>query len=197
MQWLGSLGRSKSDSKRAIINFGIVESNVYIVDEHLNLMDTVTLLSNFHRDQNISEDTITSIQTDSDLRIDLINYFKINKDRQFAIALLDRFIAIRLQPDGEMPFEDLMLASYILGLHGNIEDCLKIWDAKYADFDTYLGFDTGLMLFADSEKTLDFLKNQPDDNSKKAFAYLSDRLKGAGANELKGYYLNTALPWYV
>ena len=90
-----------------------------------------------------------------------------------------------------------MLACYILGLHNQIEDCLKIWEAKYTDFDTYCGLDIQLVPFAGVNETIEFLKGQITKEGREAFNYVSDCKKAGDFEELEEYYSNDKLPWFI
>ncbi|MEP6845037.1 MAG: hypothetical protein ABI861_03510 [Panacibacter sp.] len=160
-------------------------------------MDIKTILENFYKDKTISEVEINTIKNDNKLRIELANYFRQNKDRDFALCLLDTFISIRQQPNGEMPAENLMLACYILGLHNQVEDCLKIWEAKNADFDTYCGLDIQLVPFAGVKETIEFLKGQTTIEGEKAFNYVSECSKCGDFDSLEEYFSKDALPWFI
>src|SRR4051812_14028156 len=124
-------------------------------------MNIQTIVDDFHKGYTISDDAIHFIQHDNKLRIAFVNHFRQYKDRAFAIALLDTFISLRQEPDREIPAESLMFACYILGLHNQMEDSLKIWKAKNVDFDTYCGLDIQLVPFAGVKETIRFLKAQP------------------------------------
>lgn len=160
-------------------------------------MDIKTILDDFHKDKIISDETIDSIQNDDELRIAFVNHFRQHKDREFALALLDTFISIRQDPNGEMPAENLMFACYILGLHNQIEDSLKIWEAKNADFDTYCGLDIQLVPFAGVKETIAFLKTQTSEEGKKAFDYVSKCSECGDFDELDEYFSKEALPWWI
>jgi phosphatidate phosphatase APP1 len=110
---------------------------------------------------------------------------------------LDKFIHIRQDPNGEMPAEDLMFACYILGLHNQIEDSLKIWEAKNADFDTYCGLDIQLVPFAGVKETIEFLKEQTSDEGKKAFEYVSNSSKCGDFDDLEDYFSKETMPWFI
>lgn len=160
-------------------------------------MTIKTILENFHKDTTISDETIDSIQNDNELRIAFVNHFREHKDREFSLALLNAFIAVRQDPSGEMPDENLMFACYILGLHNQIEDSLKIWEAKNADFDTYCGLDIQLVPFAGVKETIDFLKNQTTEEGKKAFDYVSECSKCGDFDSLDEYFSKETLPWWI
>jgi len=163
----------------------------------LRLMIIQDVLNHFHTENDITAEIITAIQNTADLRTELIAYSRLNGDRAFAIALLDKFIAIRKTPDGNMPVEDLMLACYNLALHNTVEDCLIIWEAKNADFDTYCGLDLQLVLFAGFEKTIDFLQQHESFEALDVAGYI-DRCKAADdLDGLENYFSPNILPWYL
>jgi len=157
------------------------------------------ILDGFHEEKAISTETIRAIQNDKALRRNLINYFRINRDREFTLALLNKFIAMRALPDKEpsiriMPLEDLTLSCYILALHNNIEDTLKIWEAKYVDFDTYCGLDGQLIVFAGVKETIAFLKLQTTEEANKALQYIIDY---GDFDDLEEYYSTDKLLSFI
>ncbi|MCK8495870.1 hypothetical protein M0L20_28650 [Spirosoma sp. RP8] len=160
-------------------------------------MDVNTILGYFQKDKTISDEVIDSIQNNSVLRIDLVNYFREHNYREFAIALLNAFVVIRQKPNGEMPTEDLMLACYLVGLHQQVEDSLTIWETKNTDFDTYCGLDIQLVPFAGVIQTLEFLKNQQNKESKKAFDYVQKCYQNGDFNSIDEYYSDKMMPWFV
>lgn len=155
------------------------------------------ILENFHKAKTISDETIDSIQNDNELRIAFVNHFRQHKDREFVLALLDTFISIRQDPNGEMPAENLMFACYIVGLHNQIEDSLKIWEAKNADFDTYCGLDIQLVPFAGVKETIEFLSKQTNEEGKKAFEYVNKCSQCGDFDDLEEYFSKDALPWWI
>jgi hypothetical protein len=160
-------------------------------------MDVNKLIEYFHKDRTISDEMVDSIQNDNALRIDLVNYFREYKYREFTLALLDAFIAIRRKPEGEMPAEDLMLACYLVGLHQQVEDSLTIWKAKNIDFDTYCGLDIQLVPFAGVSQTLEFLNSLSKEEAKKAFDYVSKCDQSGDFDSLEDYYSIEAMPWFI
>ncbi|MFB9841385.1 hypothetical protein [Mucilaginibacter ginsenosidivorans] len=160
-------------------------------------MNTPAILQLYHTTQIISEEIIASIQNDKNLRIEMVNFFAYQgKDREFAYALLDKFIAMRKQAILDMmPFEDLMFACYVLGLHKEVEDSAKIWEAKYVDFDTYCGLDVQLVAFAGKQKTLDFLRLN---GFIKAYDCLIYCITDDDFDpRLEDYFNLQHLPWYI
>ena len=158
-------------------------------------MDTETLLENFKTRHSFSDNEISAIQTDRTLRAGLVNYFKVNRDRTFALALLDTFTELRKDPKNEVSIDDLMLAGFILGMHGQVEDSLKIWEAKRVDFDTYCGVDIQLVPFAGVDETVSFLQTQNDDEAKEALKYVLACSNAGNFDDLEEYYNET--PWWI
>ena len=54
----------------------------------------------------------------------------------------------------------LIVCAYLLASHGDVDDCLLIWDAKTANFSTYLGLSEVLLVGAGLEETICFLRQQ-------------------------------------
>ena len=161
-------------------------------------MEVSTILQHFHTNSTISEEVVSLIlDDDNNLCSKLIYHFYINKDRDFALSLLNKFISIRENPDGEMPAENLMLACYILGQHQQIEDCLKIWEAKNVDFDTYCGLDIQLVPFAGVSETMAYLKNQNSPESIKALEYVEGCSECGDFDNLDEYFSKNKLPWFI
>jgi hypothetical protein len=96
-----------------------------------------------------------------------------------------------------METETLMLSAYLLGLHQNVEDCLKIWKSKTTDFDTYCGFDIQLVVFAGVEKTIEYLKTNKSEESEDALKYIKECQKSGDFDEIEDYFSETELPWFI
>ena len=158
-------------------------------------MDTETLIQNFKTRHIFSDKDISAIQTNRALRVKLVNYFKVNTNRTFALALLDTIIELRKDPKKEVSIDDLMLASFILGMHGQVEDSLKIWEAKRVDFDAYCGVDIQLVPFAGVDKTVSYLQTQNDHEAKEALKYVLACLKAGDFDDLEDYY--NEMPWWI
>ena len=56
--------------------------------------------------------------------------------------------------------DHLIISSYLLASHGNVDDCLLLWDAKMANFSTYLGLSDVLLVGAGIEETIHFLRQR-------------------------------------
>ena len=155
------------------------------------------LLENFQNSHSISDEFVESIENDRSLRIELVNYFRNNADREFVIALLDKMISFRKDRDKGISGDSIMLSCYLLGLHHNIEDCLRIWSAKTTDFDTFCYVDIQLVPFAGLDETISYLKKVNSDNANDALKYLLECKASGDFDNLNSYYAKDALPWYV
>jgi hypothetical protein len=160
-------------------------------------MNFKEVLTEFQNDKTIRDEFVESIEENRQLRIELIDYFKANQDRDFVIHLLDKMVAFRRQENKGMTGDSIMLACYLLGLHKNVEDCLKIWNAKTTDFDTYCYVDIQLVPFAGLDKTIDYLKDSSSKEAEDALKYVLDCKKSGDFDELDSYYTKDSLPWYV
>lgn len=160
-------------------------------------MNLTEVLKHFQKDKSISDEFIESIDYNRELRLELIVYFRQNKDREFVILLLDKMISFRIQEDKEMSGDSIMLGCYLLGLHNNIEDSLRIWDAKTTDFDTFSYLDIQLVPFAGLDETFNYLKKVNTDNAKRALKYLLECKESGDFDNLDSYYAKDTLPWYV
>lgn len=155
------------------------------------------VLENFSIGNDLNAVTITAFQSDDTLRKELIEYSRKNKNREFALALLNKAILIRLQPDGQMPIEDLMLFCLNLGLQNQIDDCLKIWEAKNIDFDTYCGLDIQQLPFAGVIETIEFLKQRHTAEAKNALDYVMRCFECGDFNDQSHYFSPNASPWFL
>jgi hypothetical protein len=153
------------------------------------------LIEKCFESNNVSNELIKTTEEDIQFRKVLHSYFIQHKNRDFALLLLDKFIEIRKK--SSLSAESLMLACYIVGMHQQTEDCLKIWEAKYTDFDTYCGLDIQLMAFNGVEQPLDFLKMQNTETSLKAYEYMSMCRDAHDFDNLERYFSSENLPYYI
>lgn len=156
-------------------------------------MDAHTFIQHFETQDSFSDDDILQFQTNLELRLDLIDYFKQHANRKFAIALLEHLIQMR--KNNNLFGDHLMLGCFILGMNGKVEDCLKIWEAKTVDFDSYCYIDIELFLFAGVSKTVAFLQTQDCPEAAKALERANTHNNAEGEAEIKRYYRE--LPWWV
>lgn len=157
-------------------------------------MNAETLLDNFNTRHTFSQDETLAIHSEGILRTDLVNYFRRHRNRPFALTLLNRFIELRKEKNGTT-IEDLMLASFLLGMHGQVEDSLKVWEAKRIDFDTYCGVDIQLVPFAGVDQTIAYLQTQSGSDAKDALEYVSSCAKSGDFDDLEKYYNES--PWWL
>ncbi|MBS7564253.1 hypothetical protein KHS38_07535 [Mucilaginibacter sp. Bleaf8] len=155
------------------------------------------ILDHYKMENDLNAETITAFQNDNVLRKALIAYSRENSNREFALALLDKFIALREQPNGEISIEDLMLACLNLGLQNQVNDCLKVWEAKTVDFDTFCGLDIQLLPFAGVSETIEFLKQHHSDEAKKALEYVIGCLEGGDFDDQSYYFSPNSSPWFL
>jgi len=148
----------------------------------------------------LSLETIDFVQNDREIGKLLVNHFKENKNRDLALKLLEKFSKIRNQPypnNYDIGSEALMLSAYILGLHHNIEDCLKIWNTKTIDFDTFCGFDIQLVVFAGVNSTIDYLKTINSDESEDALKYIEECKISGDFEDIENYFAENQSPWFI
>jgi hypothetical protein len=113
--------------------------------------------------------------TDNDtLRGDLVHYFTTHQHIQLARYLLTKAVEERKNNTGQIYIEDLCLFSYFVAAHHDIEDVMLIWSAKYADFDTWAGFDGELLSFMGVEKTCHYLQSLNTEAATKAMDYVKN-----------------------
>lgn len=155
------------------------------------------IINRFHIENDLNDETVAQLQSSADLRAELVKNSIQNPDREFALALLNKFIAIRKLPSGTMPADNLMLACYNLGLNNCVEDCLKIWEAKTVDFDTYCGLDIQLVVFVGIEKTTTFLKAQKSVEAAEALEYITECATAGDFDDLDRYFNTGKLPYYI
>ncbi|RYZ38045.1 MAG: hypothetical protein EOP49_31240 [Sphingobacteriales bacterium] len=117
-------------------------------------MTITEIIQQYHQTGHVPPDMAQNLEANQELRVALVQHFREHPDRHFALALMKQFTKMRLDPEVSIGGEELMLAVYILGLHGQVEDCQLIWEAKRSDFDAYCMVDIELMAFAGAEQTI-------------------------------------------
>lgn len=155
------------------------------------------IIGRFHAENTIDADSVSAIQNNTALRKDLISYSRRKHDRPFALALLNKFVSIRGSSERTMPAEALMLACYNLGLHNQIEDSLKIWEAKKIDFDTFCMVDIQLMAFAGVKKTIGFLKEEAGNEAGEALVYFTECATSGDFDDLDSYFSPETSQWFI
>ena len=158
-------------------------------------MKTEDLINELSQTNTLSKDTIQEFEENSNLRLDLIQHFNENKNRDFALNLLAVLSELRRDPDEEISGDSLMLACYILGKHNQIEDCMKIWETKQIDFDTYSYIDIQLVTFLGVKATIEYLETQTSEEALVALQYITACEEAGDFDDLEEYFSDT--PWFA
>jgi hypothetical protein len=158
-------------------------------------MQTEDIINELKHSGNLSKGTIQEVEENRSLRLELVQYFNKNKNREFALEFLAFLTKLRQNPDIGISGDSLMLACYILGKHNQIEDCLRVWEAKRIDFDTYCYVDIQLVPFAGVQETIAYLETQTSKEAKHALEYVVACSKAGDFDNLETYFNET--PWYV
>lgn len=131
-------------------------------------------------------------------RTELISEINNHPNRQFALDLLNKLVKARSKEEYEIGSGDnIMLASYLVGLHKQVEDCLAIWEAKRIDFDSYSYVDIQLVVFAGVEKTLDYIQGFDQEDTTGIIEHIKGCQEAGDFDGLESYFSNKKLPWWV
>ena len=130
-------------------------------------------------------------------RKDLVNHFRQQPERTFALTLLNNLVTHRRENSAHGLHETLLFACYLLGLARQVEDCLIIWNAKTTDFDTFCGIDVQLVVFAGVDETITYLKMQNSDEAREALTYIQECNEAGDFEDLTSYFDPNTLPWFV
>lgn len=158
-------------------------------------MTTEDIINELKTTSNLSSETIEEIEDNENLRIEMVQYFSQYLNREFALNFLNLLIELRKKDDLGISGDSLMLACHILGKHKQVEDCLKVWEAKQVDFDTFCYIDIQLMPFQGVQETIKYLETQTSHEAQKALNYIIDCSKAGDFDNLEEYYSNK--PWFV
>ena len=133
----------------------------------------------------------------TDLRAASIHYFKKYPNRALCLRFLERIMEIRENEDWELGHgENIMLAMYLIGLHGEPEDALLLYETKIFDYDTFCGVDVQLIVFAGVSQTLKYLQSLKTEEGNKALRFLSECEAAGDFLEIEEYF-SERLPWWV
>lgn len=141
---------------------------------------------------NLSTETISAIEENDALRLELVQYFDANENRELAIHFLN--ILTELRRNQGISGDSLLLACLILGKHKHIEDCLKIWETKEIDWDTHHYIDIQLVVFCGVQETIEYLKSQHSKMAKNALEYIIGCSKAGDFDDIENYFKT---PWFV
>ncbi|QHT70599.1 hypothetical protein GXP67_30070 [Rhodocytophaga rosea] len=155
------------------------------------------LISDWNVNRQFSDKQLSSIFENSILKIEVIDYLKVNPNREFAQNFLERVLSKRREGSDIGTGDNIMFASYLLGLHGNVEDSLLIWRAKNVDFDAFCYVDIQLVVFAGVEETIGFFILLNTEESTKAAEYLKQCKDAGNFGDINEYYSAEQLPWWI
>ena len=159
-------------------------------------MTIQNIIDSFSNNHILTDEQVASIL--SDLRNETVKHTRQNRNRLFSIALLNKIIAKRKDSDTEIGSSDnIMFACYLVGLCGQLEDSLLIWQAKKADFDTYCGVDIQLVVFAGVSKTVLYLKSLGTEESTEAVTYLQECWEAGDFDEIENYFSEEEEPYWL
>ena len=154
----------------------------------------IRIINELNTTKSLSKDTISEIDENRALRLELVEHFENTSDRDFAINFLNILKELRQNQTFDISGDILMLACLILGKHNRVEDSLKIWKTKEIDWDTHCYIDIQLVLFAGVQKTLEYLKSQNSKVAKDALEYITGCIDAGDFDDLENYYKR---PWFV
>ncbi|MBX7226627.1 MAG: hypothetical protein K1X55_11385 [Chitinophagales bacterium] len=158
-------------------------------------MNTEDIINELYITKDLAPETIEEVENNSDLRLNIVQYFDNYKNRNFALEFLLILTNWRLDEQKGISGNSLMLACYILGKHNQIEDCIKVWKTKCLDFDTFNYIDVQLIPYCGFEKTIEYLKTQKSTEAQNALSYLIECNETGDFDDLEEYY--NEIPWFI
>ncbi|NUY79498.1 hypothetical protein HUK80_01215 [Flavobacterium sp. MAH-1] len=164
-------------------------------------MKASEILLQFDENKSISQTALDLLADEEHpLRQELVHEFRNHKNRDFALALLEAFASIRRRPYPEnydIGCTSLMFASYLLGMHGEISDCITVWQTKTIDFDTFCGFDIQLVPIAGIKPTIEFLKKSDHEDAEDALKYILECEQAGDFGFQYDFSATEELPWFI
>ena len=151
-------------------------------------MDIQDALDRLKSKNSIGQEFFDILEEDRALRKDLATYIQKHPDRDIALTLLSKMVELRDKDETAITGETLMLGCYILGLCGQVSDCLVIWNAKSTDFDTFCGIDIQLAVFRGVDETITYLETQTSEEAKEALEYILKCQQAGDFEDLASYY---------
>ena len=162
------------------------------------------LIQSLLETRRLSADQSRALTNDENLRREVASYFVQNKNHSLARLLLDscRTVASKTSDwDDDSGYDmnsaTIMLAAWIVGLHGDVSDCLKVWDAKRVNFDYFCGVDIQLIAFAGLEDTITFLKAYPSREAQDALKYVLECAEAGDFEQMQIWFPEHGLPYFV
>jgi hypothetical protein len=160
------------------------------------MKDTIIdIINRFEQTKDINDSDFDLVM--NYFRKDIVDYIRINNNRDFAICVLGKAINQRKNENAGFTLEDLQFAAYLLAIHKNVVDSLLIYEAKSTDFDTYCGFDIQLTVGGGVQETLNFLVHYENSEAEKAIDNIKGCQKAGDFDDIEDYYSQTNLPWYI
>ncbi|WP_426058423.1 hypothetical protein [Hymenobacter sp. B1770] len=160
------------------------------------------LLAAYEATGQLSEQALAEL-TDEDgtgAGLRLYHGYRQRPNVAFARALLAELSARYMHAyahGGPATMEGLLLAGYLIGLHGDVGDALVLWRTKQLTFDTYCGFDIQLVAFAGIDPTMAYLQGLPDPDAAAAVAYLQQCKEAGDFDQLADYFSPDHLPYWI
>lgn len=158
-------------------------------------MTVKELINIYNETGSLTEDQYKSIL--EDYRVETIDALRSVPNHKFALALLNLVVDARLKRHDFGSGDNIMFASYLLGLHDKVEDSLRIWEAKISDFDSYCHVDIQLVVFAGVDKTLNYLRSIENDLGPSAIEYIKGCQKAGDFSDLDAYFTKNNMPWWL
>lgn len=152
------------------------------------------VINEFKRYNELSLASVQAILENDSIKIELLDFPQKDVDRAFALCLLQWFVQLRKEEHG-VSSDDLVFAALLLGRHGQVQDCLCIWEAKECDFDTRCGLDIQTMMFAGVEHTIAFLRGRKDEQGQRALRYVMECLEAGNLDDLDTYFKEISRFW--
>ena len=157
---------------------------------------TIQHIINQYQSSNTLVDERVSLVLSS-LRTDVVKHLFTNPNRKFALALLENVVNKRKNDHEEGDGDNIMLACYLLGMHGQVDDSLLICQAKNVDFDAFCYVDVQLVVFAGVARTLEHLDTVKTGESAKAIEYIKECSDAGDFDDLEAYFSKEKLPWWI
>lgn len=155
------------------------------------------IIDHYNLNQIITPQIVYITQDSENLGKDLVAYLRNYKNRPFALAFLQKITELRKTSNNDISGDTVMLGCYLLGLHGAVEDCVTIWNAKNIDFDAGCYVDIQLAVFAGVNKTIAYLSTQTSDDAKSALKYITECNATGDFDTIDNYFNPQNTPWFV
>jgi hypothetical protein len=160
-------------------------------------MNAQELIYSWASTSDFSDNQMSLLFDDRKLKIEMIDYLKNNPNRKLTHDLLEKVLSKRREQSEIGSGDNIMYASYLVGLNRFVEDSLLIWRAKNVDFDAFGYIDVQLVVFAGIDKTIDFFDSLATEESTKAVEYLKECREAGDFESIDEYFSDEQLPWWI